>query len=111
MRYKELRTVLDEAAELDGKKRLGVRQKDRRAKLAAELGQVKQPDPTPRRAPTGPDSAGRLGGDFQGNVYALHSGKAASMRTMRRDKGFGRIQYMRSRIQRMARKRRTGGVK
>lgn len=96
-----------EAAELDGKKRLGKNQKTRRAAIADELGT--QPPPTPRRAPTGERA------DFQGNVYEMRrtDGQHHSLRDMRRLKasGKGSIKFMRSRIQRSRRKQRTGGVR
>jgi hypothetical protein len=107
MRYSTHLELVAEADTLDEKKRLGKNQKARRATIADELSQTTQPPPTPRRAPTGER------GDFQGNVYALHSGKPMSPREMRRSKRTGRdgIKFMRSRIQRTRRKQRTGGVK
>jgi hypothetical protein len=111
MRYSHMAThhesLTAEAAELDAKKRLGVRQKARRATIADELSQTTQPPATPRRAPTGERA------DFQGNVYAMHTGKPMSLREARRSKRTARdgIKFMRSRIQRLRRKRRTGGVK
>lgn len=52
-------------------------------------------------------------GDFQGNVYTMHAGKPATQREARRGNKSGRygIQPMRSRIQRLRRRQRTGGVK
>jgi hypothetical protein len=112
MRFRELGTVHDELAELDGKKRLGVRQKARRTALVNQLSQVTQPPPTPRRAPTGERA------DFQGNVYELRRrdrfGQNSDYgRMMRRNSTSGRggIQPFRSRIQRLTRKQRTGGVR
>lgn len=52
-------------------------------------------------------------GDFQGNVYAMHYGSVPSARETRRGnkRGLGGTRPFRSRIQRLSRKRRTGGIK
>lgn len=113
MKYADHNALLTEAEVLDGKKRLGKNQKARRATIAEQLSHVTQPSPTPRRAPSGPDAYGRLGGDFQGNVFVMHHGGDASQREMKRANKFGRgsIRFMRSRVQRTRRKQRTGGVR
>lgn len=105
MKYTDHLALVTEADTLDAKKRLGKNQKARRAAIAEELSHLTQPPPTPRRTPTGERS------DFQGNTYAMRTGHRPSLREMRRAKMSGQIQYMRSRIQRVTRKRRTGGVR
>lgn len=109
MRATDMLDLLDEATVLDAKKRLGSKQKVRRATIADQLSQVTHPAPRPRRAPTGERA------DFQGNVYAMHANaKPMSLRAMRRANRFGApgtVQPMRSRIQRLRRKQRTGGVR
>lgn len=114
MKYTDHNALLTEAEVLDGKKRLGKNQKARRATIAEQLSHVTQPSPTPRRASSGPDAYGRLGGDFQGNVFAMHSRpRNVSLRDMKRanKSGRGGIRFMRSRVQRTRRKQRTGGVR
>lgn len=107
MRYDDMRDMVHERAALLDKKRLGKNQKARLATLHYLLDYATQPPATPRRAPTGER------GDFQGNVYAQHSGRASTVREMRRGKklGVNQCKPMRSRIQRTRRKQRTGGVK
>lgn len=107
MRYDDVRSDNAVIAALRMKKRLGPRQKERLATLSARVEAAHQPPPTLRRAPTG------ARGDFQGNVYAQHGGRASTVREMRRGKRFGvnQCKPMRSRIQRTQRKQRTGGVK
>lgn len=107
MRIADIRDVMTERDDLLAKKRLGRKQKARLATLFDTLAAVKHPLPEPRKAPTGQRA------DFQGNVYAMHSGKPVSQREARRMSRFGRgsVQPFRSRIQRATRRRRTGGVK
>jgi hypothetical protein len=99
--------MVHERATLLDKKRLGKNQKARLATLHYKLDYASQPPATPPTPVTGERA------DWQGNVYAAHSGKASTLREMRRGKRFGTgtIQAMRSRIQRTQRKTRTGGVK
>jgi hypothetical protein len=101
--------MVHERATLLDKKRLGKNQKARLANLSTLLDEAHyfQPPATPPTPVTGERA------DWQGNVYAAHSGKASTLREMRRGKRFGTgtIQAMRSRIQRTQRKTRTGGVK
>jgi hypothetical protein len=102
-----MRAMTHETGTLLDKKRLGKNQKARLATLIDKLDAAKQPPPTPPCPNTGER------GDFQGNVYAQHYRTSVTAREMRRGSKFGLAQCrpMRSRIQRSARKRRTGGVK
>lgn len=102
-----MRDMRHELSGLLAKKRTGRLQKRRIATLSEQLESATQPPLTPPRVNTGER------GDYQGNVYAAHASSAPTLRKMRRVQRFGRhgIQPMRSRIQRNARRRRTGGVK
>jgi hypothetical protein len=108
MRYSDMRARRAEADELLAKKR----QKQRLVTLLDVP--RNQPPATPPRPATGLDEHGQSAGDRCGNVYALHIGKPIRARASRRAIRFGSrggIQPLRSRIQRLRRKRRTGGVK
>lgn len=105
MKYTEHVELTVEHGVLTSKKRLGKNQKARLTQLVDQLSHMTQPPPTPRRAPTGNRA------DFQGNTYSMHSGSRPTLREMRRAKMSGEIQHMRSRIQRLTRRRRTGGVR
>lgn len=102
-----MRDMVHERSGLLDKKRLGRNQKARLAVLSDCLAVVTIPPATPPCVNTGNR------GDYQGNVYANHYRQAPVLREMRRGTKFGVSQTapMRSRIQRQARKRRTGGVK
>jgi hypothetical protein len=107
MRYSDMRDMRHELSGLLAKKRTGRLQKRRMAELSTQLETTTQPPETPPCVNTGQR------GDFQGNTYAAHYRTSVTARMMRRGTRFGRsgIQPIRSRIQRTARKRRTGGVK
>jgi hypothetical protein len=114
MRFSDMRGFQQERDTLLGKKRLGKNQKARLRDLSTILDprECLQPPATPPRPVTGLVD-GRSQGDFQGNVYAMHSGNAPTLRRARRAQrfGLGGIRPLRSRIQRGRRKTRTGGVK
>jgi hypothetical protein len=99
MRYADMRGLANDRTKT-GKLR------KRSQQLLSQAGQ-QQPPASPPRVNTGER------GDWQGNVYLIHSQGYQSLREMRRTKRFGRlnIQPMRSRIQRAYRRQRTGGVK
>lgn len=107
MKYSDMREMRAETMALTIKKRLGKNQKARLAKLQTALEDSHQPPPTPPHPNTGERA------DFQGNVYAIHSGKASTMREQRRSYRFARFieKPLRSRALRRQRKQRTGGVK
>lgn len=107
MRYTDMRDMVHERTGLLAKKRLGKNQKARLATLSDQLDAATQPPATPPCVNTG------ARGDYQGNVFANHYRTSITARIMKRGSKSGRanVQPMRSRIQRTARKRRTGGVK